>query len=169
MLSENDSHVPAIIHLAEFLQGTGGWEARGVSWTWACGEGESRFWKKSSSDGNYQTLRNAAAALTRQAAAWLQELRRSPACVTPSQVVVCAASENLAEVFVCFCPPRYQHARFPQLYPLSAADKRDHIMSAGDCLSVRALCCMFMTGQQTTLNFWPPWVSNLLSLPRRPF
>jgi len=37
------------------------------------GEGESRFGKKSSSDGNYQSLRNAAAARTRQAAAWLQQ------------------------------------------------------------------------------------------------
>lgn len=40
------------------------------------GRGESRFGVKSSSVGNYQSLRNAATALTRQAAAWLQRLRK---------------------------------------------------------------------------------------------
>lgn len=42
------------------------------------------FGVKSSLVGNYQSLRNAAAALTRQAAAWLQRLRSTPTCITPS-------------------------------------------------------------------------------------
>ena len=46
--------------------------------------GESRFAERSSLVGNYQSLRNVAAALTRQAAAWLQQPCREPACITPS-------------------------------------------------------------------------------------
>lgn len=48
-----------------------------------CG-GESRFGVKSSLVDNYQSLRNAATALTRQAAAWLQRLYSSPTCITNS-------------------------------------------------------------------------------------
>lgn len=39
------------------------------------------IWKE---DGNYQSLRNVAAALTRQAAAWLQKLPSALAFITPS-------------------------------------------------------------------------------------
>lgn len=43
---------------------------------------ESRIGKKSSSVGNYKSLRNAAAVLTRQAAAWLQWPHSMPSCVS---------------------------------------------------------------------------------------
>lgn len=48
----------------------------------AGGGGESRIGKKSSSVGNYKSLRNAAAVLTRQAAAWLQRPCSMPSCIS---------------------------------------------------------------------------------------
>lgn len=46
------------------------------------GGDESRIGKKSSSVGNYKSLRNAAAVLTRQAAAWLQRPCSMPSCIS---------------------------------------------------------------------------------------
>lgn len=54
------------------------WRAGAEGGLW----GESRFGVKSSLVSNYQSLRNAATALTRQAAAWLQRLFSSPTCIT---------------------------------------------------------------------------------------
>lgn len=138
MLSQNDSPVPGIVlsflHNSEEtgLSGRGGggvWQGARVVREREDGKRRGgvevlRGWKKRGeavradlywrvpSDGNYQSLRNAAAAFTRQAAAWLCRLR-SPASnlLTPSagnrQVTVTHAHTTPGRaqgrnIYVCF-------------------------------------------------------------------
>lgn len=143
-----------------------GWRRR---WWWW--QGESRFGEKSSSVGNYQSLRNADAALTRQAAAWLQWPHSTPTCITPSadlctlplhththppeplQVQLHSISVYLCHycltALLCLCSVyfyhcHYLHSLFLKLYPL-CTKQRDHIMSVRGCLSVQVLHhCVFM-------------------------
>lgn len=93
MLSQNDFHAPAIIHLSFMAlsprRPLHGVKKRGIDGGGeevcvfdAGGGDESRIGKKSSSVGNYKSLRNAAAVLTRQAAAWLQRPCSMPSCIS---------------------------------------------------------------------------------------
>lgn len=121
---------------------------------------------------NYQSLRNAAAAFTRQAAARLQRPRSTPTCITLSTdlcaVPQCAHTHTRTQrlwlqwvqfhgilglfvlllsysvIVVYFYHCHYRHGTFLQLYPFSSK-QRDHIMSVRDCLSVQVLRhCVFM-------------------------
>lgn len=143
------------------------------------GRGESRFGVKSSSVGNYQSLRNVATALTRQAAAWLQQLRKHANLLYP--VHRSLRVYNLSDFWHtgfwliiglhCYCCLflsllSLTWSFFVKLGPFCSV-KRDHIMLVRDCLAVQVfwrrvvilICCHQAAGMYPP-SAHPLWIGE---------
>lgn len=165
ILSQNDSHAPAIILFffhGSFSEATvlyegcvaGREEVKGRT---RGGEeeegGGSRFVVKSFSVGNYQSFRNAAAALTRQAAARPRRPRIAPTRITPSTDLVRTHTHTYRAFLVYLCHylswvylyhRLYLRGLFPETVSFLQQTKEPHNASEGLCFCPEPFVTMLM-------------------------